>query len=115
MFFAEALDCGEVAGGCGDDAGLALEGLEDYGGDFVLLERGFEGCDVAKGNFVGFGEHGAETIFPKSVSHEGESAAGQAVECAFGVDDAVAAGEDAGELDDGLDALAAGAAEEGFG
>jgi len=115
VLFAEALDRGEVAGGCGDDAGFALEGLEEDGGDFVLLERGFEGWDVAEGDFVGFGEHGAEAFFPESVSHEGEGAAGEAVKCAFGVDDAVASGEDAGELDDGLDALAAGAAEECFG
>ena len=35
VFFAEALDGGEVAGGGGDDAGFALEGFEDDGGDFV--------------------------------------------------------------------------------
>jgi len=37
------------------------------------------------------------------------------VKGSLGIDDSVAAGEDAGELDDGLDALATGTAEEGFG
>ena len=37
------------------------------------------------------------------------------MEGSLGVDDAVASGEDAGELDDGFDAFAAGAAEEGLG
>ena len=81
----------------------------------VVRSVGFEGCDVAEGDFVGFGKHGAEAFFPEGVAHEREGAAGEAVEGSFGVDDAVAAGEDAGELDDGLDAFAAGAAEEGFG
>lgn len=69
VFFAEGLDGCEIAGGRGDDAGFALEGLEDDGGDFLLLQGGFDGGDIAEGDFIGLGEHGAETFFPEGVSH----------------------------------------------
>ena len=91
---------------------VALEGLEDYGGDFVLPERGFEGRDVAEGNFVGFGEHGAETVLPESVSHERESAAGEAVKCAVAVEEPFVSGGGARKLDGGFHPLAARTAEE---
>ena len=114
MFLAEAFDGGEVTGGGWDDAGFALEWLEDDGGRLVLAKGGFEGGDVTEGDFVGLGKHGAEALFPESVAHEREGAAGEAVEGSLGVDDAVTSGEDAGKLDDGFDAFAAGAAEEGL-
>ncbi len=115
VFFAERLDGCQVVGRRRNDAGLALERLEDDGGDLVLAEGGIERGEIAEGNLVGLWEQRTESFLPEVVAHQGERSAGKAVEGAFGVDDAVAAGEDAGELDDGFDALAAGAAEEGLG
>ena len=71
VLLAEALDGGEVAGGWGHNACFALEGFEDYGGGAVVAEDGLEGGNVAEGDFVGFGEHGAEALFPEGVAHEG--------------------------------------------
>lgn len=71
VLFAEALDSGEVAWGRGDDAGFALERFEDYGSDFMLLQGGFEDGNIGEGDFISFGEHGAEAFFPEGVSHEG--------------------------------------------
>jgi len=69
VFFAEDLDGGEIAGGRGDDAGFALKGLEDDGGDFLLSQGDFDGGDIAEGDFVSLGEHRAEALFPEIISH----------------------------------------------
>lgn len=64
---------------------------------------------------MGAGQHGSKALPPEVAAHQGECAAGEAVEGAGGVDDIVAAGVGAGKLDDGLDALTSGAAEEDLG
>jgi hypothetical protein len=114
MAAAEGLHLGEISGVGQNHAGLALDGLQDDCADAFLVEDLGERGEVVEGDFESVRQHGAKAVAPKRAAHQRECAAGESVEGATRVDDAVAAGAGACEFDDRFDALAAGAAEEGL-
>ena len=71
-------------------------------------------AEIAERDGVRVGKQRAEAVAPEGVAHQGQGAAGQAVERALGVEQPGAVGVRAGELDGSLDAFAARTAEEGL-
>ncbi len=104
------------------DAAFALNGFEEDG-DGVLVEGGFEGGDVVKGEMGEAFEERAEAGFDLFLSGGGDAAEGSAVEAIVEGDDAAAWGavgfwgevaEFASEFEEGLVGFCAGVAEEAF-
>ena len=111
---AERLCFGEILGRRNPDACLSLNRLDDEGRDLPGGESLLERPEIAERDGVRVGKQGAEAVAPEGVAHQGQGAAGQAVERAVGVEQPGAVGVRAGELDGCLDAFAAGTAEEGL-
>jgi len=72
----------------------------------------FKRRDTPERDRRGVRQLGAEALPPESIAHQRKRPAGTAVERAFGIEQAGAAGGGASELDGGLDAFAARAAKE---
>jgi hypothetical protein len=91
---------------------LALDGLDDEGGDLARRQRLFEGCEIVEGDRGATRQQRLEAASEVHVVGQRQRAIGQAVEGVGAVHDAWPAGRAAGELDRGLDRLRAGIGEE---
>ena len=105
----------QVPGGRHDDAGLALDGLQQHGGG-VGRNRVLQGRRVAIGDGDEAGREGAERVAVGGLGGERNDAQGAAVEVPRGGDDLRLAGREAldgvaplaGQLQGGLHCLGAG-------
>ena len=102
----------EVVVGRDDGAALPEDRLDDEGGDVAAAEGLAQRVRIAEGDAGHFGNERAEAIARGVAPLEAEGAEGGAVVGAVAGDDAAPAGGGAGELDRGLDRLAAAGAEE---
>ncbi len=84
---------------------LALDGLEHEGGHVALAQTGLQGVDVAERHRVATRQEGAEPDPELLAAVERQRPVGQAVERVVGVEDPVATGGAAGELDGRLHRL----------
>ncbi len=78
---------------------LALDGLDDEGGDVAVLQRTAQGLEVAEGYGLGAGEELTEALTEFGPTVEREGARGQPVERVLGEENAGPLGGLAGELD----------------
>ena len=93
-------------------AGFSLDGFDDEAGDILAGEGLLEGGNVVEGDLDGAGGEFAEAFLEEVGAVDGEGAAGEAVEGVVAIDDFLATGEGAGELECAFDGFGAGVGEE---
>src|SRR5665213_215919 len=108
---AQSLGAFEIHGRWNPHATLALHRLHDESGELLGSQLVFQLCEISERDGLGAGQHGTEMLAPEGIAHERQSAASQAVERAFGIQQTAAARVCSSKLDGGFDAFAAGAAE----
>src|ERR1019366_5686839 len=91
MLAAEGLDLGEISGVGQDHAGLTLDGLKHDGANAFLGEDLGERGRVVERNLECVREHGAKALAPERAAHQRKRAAGESLQCAALLHDAVAA------------------------
>ena len=87
---------------------LALDWLDDEGGDFVARKLSSQRIEIAEGDTIAAWQERSEAVAELLVAVQRERAEGQAVEGVACVEDARAPGRRARQLDRGLDRLRAG-------
>ncbi len=92
---------------------VALDRLDDEGGDIAAGEFALEGFEVVEGHRVAIGEERPEPLAKMLVAVERQRAIGQAVEGVLAVENARAPGRVAAEFERRLDRLGSRIAEEG--
>ena len=93
-------------------AGFALDRFDDEACNVLVGEGLFEGGDVVEGHLDRAGGELAEAFLEEVGAVDGESTAGETVEGVVAVDDFLALGVGAGELESAFDGFSAGVGEE---
>ena len=94
------------------DSALGLYRLDEKRRELSGAKLFLDARDVSEGNRFGLGQQRAESFPPERIVHQRQSAASQPVKRALAIEQRIAFGGRARELDRGLDALAPRAGEE---
>ncbi len=109
---AEALRFRQVLGRGNVHTSLGLDRFHDERSKLPRSQFCGELLDIVEGNRLCILQQRPEAVAPERVVHKRQRPAGQAVECAFGIEQAISAGARARKLDGSFHAFAARAAEE---